>query len=738
LRNLLKTSLLIFICLPCMAFAQAAATKDEPAFLQADNFTYDQNTDIFTAIGNVDLDQNEQIVKADKMIYDKRADTVYAIGHVVFVDKTGQTYFAEKVKLEQKLKTALMQQMGMMFSDGSRLAARAGMQKDDNTIVMEDGVYSPCNLCQSDPHKAPMWQIRADKMVHLKDDQSTYYHNVKVDAYGHPIMYVPYFSNPDPDVVARSGFLMPKFVTDSKNGFMLRNYYYKNFSPYEDATFELTPTTNSGTIFGTQYRHNWSQTSFVFNGSIDQSPVRDGDDNVIKDDRVRGHIFANGATQLDPYWTTGFQVQKTFDDYYLKDFDYYLGDVLQDDVYLEMIKGRDYANINATLFQDLRQNITQQQPDVFPWAKYNLMGTPNDMFGGRWNVNNETVTLFQDNQLAVSRITSIPEWERRDILPGGFQSTIDAKLHADGYWIKQDASFDSTQFEPNLDRTVARFVPSTQGVLSYPLVRPGEDVTAVVEPKIALTVAPEANVNDRIPNVDSRDVEVDVSTLFDSNRFPGNDQIENGSHIAYGVKMGGYENGNGDSAFLTVGQSYRLTSDNPFPDGSGYEDDRSDFVGQLEATFYNHFYADYIFQLNEENLSSQRQEVEATYENDGIELRSNYVFSQEVAGTGLQDRQQLGFSAAKSITKKWAVSVDTLSDLTGEGALLKSGAGIQYKNECLRVSLRGQRDLTEDTTGGAGTSVLFSVGLRNLGGYDTPLLDNDPLYQPFGTNKSKI
>ena len=27
---------------------------------------------------------------------------------------------------------------------------------------------------------------------------------------------------------------------------------------------------------------------------------------------------------------------------------------------------------------------------------------------------------------------------------------------------------------------------------------------------------------------------------------------------------------------------------------------------------------------------------------------------------------------------------------------------------------------------------LFSLGLRNLGGYDTPLLNDDPLYRPFG------
>jgi LPS-assembly protein len=738
-RKLLKVSILAFLCLPLESLA---AQNDQPAAIQADNFIYDQNKQIFTAIGNVDLEQNGQIVKADKMIYDKANDVVYAEGHVVLIDKDGQVYFSEKVKLEQQMKKSVADQMGMMFSDGSRLAARQGVQKDDNTIYLEDGVYSPCNLCGDDPHKPPLWQLRADKIVHDKASQDVYYHNVKLDIYGHPIIYAPYFSNPDPDVKERSGMLMPKFSTDSKNGVMIRNYYYKNFSPSEDATFELSPTTSSGTVFGVQYRHLWDDASFNFNGSADRSAVyADGSDStLVNNDKFRGHIFSDGSLKLSSDWTAGFQVQKTFDNYYLKDFDYYLGDVLQDDAYLQYMNGRDFANINATFFQDLRPDISQQQPDIYPWIKYDAMGDPNQMFGGRWNVDNESVTLFRNGQQSVSRLTTIPEWERRDVLPFGVESTAETKLHADGYWIRQNSPFDVTSpDDPNIDRTVARLVPSVQETLDYPLIRPGKDITSVIEPKVAMTVAPSAVDNAAIPNEDSRDVQIDINNLFDDSRFPGNDQVENGTHVAYGVKMGGYENASGNSGFLTVGQSYRLTDDNPFPVGSGYEDDRSDFVGQLETTFYNRFYTDYRFQFNQENLSAQRHELQATYVNDGIELRTNYVYAQVIEGTNLtENRQQLGFSAAKSLNKQWAASVDTLSDLTGEGGLLQSGVGLQYKNECLRISARAEHDLTDDGTGGADTRFLFSVGLRNLGGYDTPLLENDPLYQPFGTNKSKI
>lgn len=729
----------IFLCLPLPVYA-ALPEGNQPALLQADDFVYDQEQGIFTAIGNVELEQEGQIVTADKMTYDQKQDIVHAEGNVVFIDKTGQVYFADKVRLEQKFKQGLVEQIGLVLPDGSRFAARSGQQEGENKIILRDGVYSPCDLCVRDPQKAPMWQMRASKMVHDKEDKDVYYHNVKFDAYGVPVAYLPYFSHPDPTVKSRSGFLMPSFSTDSKNGFIVRNYYYQNISPSEDATLEVSPTQKSGVIYGGEYRKRFHNAFFNFNGSINQSDVRAGGSStsrIVEEDKTRGHIFANAAWAFQPNWSTGFSFQRTFDDYYLRDFDYSRADLLYSTVNLTHMKDRDYFDVRTMFFQDLRPNITQDQPGILPWVKYDLMGDPNAMLGGRWNVDNEFISLYRDGDQSTSRLTTIPTWERRDVLPLGLQSMVTTKLRTDGYWVRQGSPYDTTQSDPNLDRVVGRFVPSAQGVLSYPLVRPSQSVTALIEPKVAMTVAPNNVRNDRIPNEDSRDAQVDISNLFDDSRFPGSDRIESGSHMAYGVKMGGYHH-NGNSGFLTVGQSYRLTNTNDFPEGSGLEQNRSDYVGQLEFTFYDRFYTDYRFQFNENNFDDRRHELQAYYLGDTVELRSNYIFTQVVEGTGLPtDRQQLGFSAAKALTPKWSAGFDTLTNLTGEANLLKAGLAVQYKNECMRFSVHGDRDLTNNLRGGSDTRIMFSLGLRNLGGYDTPLLRRDPLYDPFGI-KPKI
>ncbi len=734
----MRKTLIAVLLSTALYTAFPAHAEEKEALLQADIFQYDQTADIFTASGRVELMQDGQIVKADRMTYDRRADQVIADGNVVFVDKRGQSYFAKRVELKQKLKQGIVMQMGLVFSDGSRFAAREGRQVDENRVELRDAVYSPCNLCEDDPRKPPLWQLRAGKIVHDKKAQDVYYHRAKLEVHGVPVVYAPYISHPDPSVTARSGFLMPKISTDSKKGLMLRNYYYHTFSPQNDMTLELTPTQDAGTVLGAVWRQKFDKGRLLFDASINRSEVRGGnnDNTLIEPKDTRGHFFAEGRLDINEKWRAGFDVRRTTDDYYLRDFDYGNDDVLHNRVYAERFSGRHYAAVSADYFQDLRRNATQEQPDIAPQLRYDMTGDPNAMLGGRWEVNSSMMNLFRDGEHSVSRLSVHPSWERRDILPMGVQTTWRNKLRLDNYWVRKDSPFDALPGDPNINKTVARAVPSTQFTASYPLVRPSNGINALIEPIAAVTLMPNNGRESDIPNEDSRDIQVDISNLFNESRFAGYDRIETGSHVSYGVKFGGYDT-QGNSAYATLGQSYRITDRNPFPQGSGLENNRSDLVGQIETTFYDRFYLDYRFQFNEQDLEDRRHELQAVYLDDKTELRTNYVFAEGIQGTGLtEDRHQIGFEAARVLIPNWSASVDSVHDLAGNGGLLKAGASIQYKNECIRLALRGERDLTERRSGGSDSRILFSIGLRNLGGYDEPLLSDDPLYKPFAKAKN--
>ena len=48
-------------------------------------------------------------------------------------------------------------------------------------------------------------------MIHDCTEKMIYFEDARLEFFGRPVAYMPYFSAPDPTVKRKSGFLMPKF-----------------------------------------------------------------------------------------------------------------------------------------------------------------------------------------------------------------------------------------------------------------------------------------------------------------------------------------------------------------------------------------------------------------------------------------------------------------------------------------------------------------------------------------------
>ncbi len=735
----MKTSSLFFWVLSLFmyffsqnALAQNTQIKENtpPISLQADLLKYDQNNDLLMASGQVEIEQDGQILLADEVTYSKTRDIATAKGNVTIVGVNGETYFADEAKLSDGLKSGFAKNISTIMSDGSRFVARSGQRIDGHQIIVTDGVYSACRLCEENPTKPPIWQMRAGRIIHDSQNQNIYYHNARMEIFGVPVIYTPYFSHPEPSVERRSGFVKPSFSFDSKLGAAARNYYYFDIAPDKDATVELSVTSKQNSVLGGEWRQRFEHGELFFEGSINRSTIRGGsdDDTILKERDWRGHIFSTGRYDMNDQWRAGFNINRTIDDFYLKDFDYSSDDILKNDLYLERFSGRNYTNANLTYFQDLRPNITEEQPKLTPLIEHKAFGNPNELFGGRWAMNSQFLNLIRDGDQSMSRLSLHPSWERQDYTKHGLKISSEAILRNDNYWIRDLAPGQTGSGDD--DQLQSRFLPSAHFKSSYPLIKPIQSSRLLIEPITSLTLSPNQSIDDDIPNEDSRDIQLDISNLFENNRFSGNDRIETGSHAAYGLKTGVYT-GTGNSAFLTLGQSYRFTDDNSFPNGSGLENDKSDYVGQIELTMDDTYFLDYRFQFDEDSLKGRRHEMQAAVIKDDYTLRGAYLFAQAVAGTGITDRQQFQIEGEKQINPTWAVFGSTLNDLSGDAGLLKASAGVEYKNDCFRLSVKGERDLTDRSSGGAEDRILFSVGLRNLGGYNRERLKHDELFSGF-------
>ncbi|MBL4667273.1 MAG: LPS-assembly protein LptD, partial [Sneathiella sp.] len=287
----------------------------------ADEIRYDRATETVTAAGHVEIVQGDRVLKADKVIYNVTEDKINAIGNVVLLEPSGDVLFADSVELFNELKTGAIRDIRILFTDNSRLAAQSAVRVDENKTIMNKAVYSTCNLCETDRNAAPLWQIKSSKVVHDKLDQTISYENAVLEFYGVPLVYMPYFSHPDPTVTRDSGFLAPSAFVSSTLGYGATIPYYYVISDDKDMTITPTITTDEGVQIATEYRQAFETGEMALDGSLTYVDVRDPSNVKTGDQEFQGHLRGVGEFEFRKDWKWGFDFFTTTTDTYLDKYD---------------------------------------------------------------------------------------------------------------------------------------------------------------------------------------------------------------------------------------------------------------------------------------------------------------------------------------------------------------------------------------------------------------------------------
>jgi LPS-assembly protein len=716
-------------------------TQNEPVNLTADQLEHDEEAQTITATGHVELVQAGRILRADKVVYSLNTDTVSAKGHVVMTDNNGDVHFADEAELTQKMGKGFVKGLESYLSTGGRFTAKQGSE-DGPTKKFSQATYTPCE-CEEDGRGKPAWQIRAKEMIYHEDTHRIAAKDARFEFFGVPAMWTPFISLPDGKEKRKSGFLTPQLDFRSNLGAVVTENYYWNIAPDRDATTGMMVMTNKEPVALATYRQRFDQAQIKLSGSTTYSDWTDsvGAQDVDKGERWRGNFFANGVWDINDLWRAGADVKLTSDDEYLREYNISHDDILVNQIYAERFSGRDYAIGKLLAFQDVRTNegftaaeLAQQfqersdQPDVLPQLEVNLVGDPNATLGGRWNFDTSLVGLHRNGTgLDVDRVDATVGWQRRFVTDFGVVSTLDAGAQGDFYYIYNRAIALGLP-DNEATGTAERFVPHMQLTTSYPMAKPYEKMQAVVEPIAAVTVSSTNNVNNsRIPDEDSQDVQLDANNIFNASRFPGLDRVEDGTHITYGARTGlyGYDGGYGN---IFLGQSERLTThDNPFPVGSGLSNRNSDVVGQVAAGAEN-YGLNYRFQLDSGSFAVQRNEVSGFANWDKFRFNTRYVFTKALEGTDIAlgtSREQVENNISYDFARHWRGRMGAINALDDRPGLRRGLIGLDYFGCCMSFNLTAERNIATDASGDNGTTVSFRIGLKGLGGYDTPNKEDD-------------
>ena len=688
---------------PLSVFQFSGGSENQmPFLLEADKTDYDQANDIVRASGDVRIVRDGRTLTADRIEYRVSEKIISAVGNVVLTEPTGEVLFADEVELTEGLDQGFAIAPKILLPDGSRVAAAGTSRLSKDKVEVYRAVFSPCHLCPDDPQRAPLWQLRAEKISHPETRREIELENATLDIFGIPIVWVPYFSQPDPRVEKKTGFLAPAVGSDETLGLFTEIPFFWNIAPNRDLTVTPHIYTESLPIILGEYRHLFSfgVTEVEASGGV----VDRLENNQSTGTSPRGHLKWTGAASLDENWRTNFQLYRASDDTYLRTFNLDDSGILRSFATAEGFYRNTYINATAFTAQEQRTDFTDDEtPTALPFVTADY-AEPLGFGGINLKAHAGAHVLFRpdggDTQHVAGSVGVNRQWNVAGHL---FNLELDAR--GDVY-----QSSDSTTG----DGIGARFIPRATADWSYPVFRPFGDTIVTLTPRVMGTITPGGMNTSELPNEDSQSQEFDSTVLFRPTMADGRDLFDDGQRLDYGLE--GMVDLSGVRLTGVIGQSLRSDSSRNFGVGTGLEDDLSDIVFGfgIEAGSTFDGYQRFRFDAGDGSIGAAESGMRFDYDPVRLEFQHVYLPFRVFDGQTLTESHQIAGSLRFQVTDHWALLGRHRHNLD-TGSSLRSQIGISYADECISLELVGTRDQTSTAEVGPNDSITFRIALRHLG-----------------------
>ncbi|CAA7614659.1 LPS-assembly protein LptD [Magnetospirillum sp. UT-4] len=705
--------------------AAPAPEGEPPVDLTADQIVHDRELGIVTAVGRVEIVQSGRTLVADNVSYNLKQDIISAAGNITLMEPTGDIVTAEYFELTGDFKDGVARQIRILLSDNSRMAAATATRVGGDRTDLDKGVYTACEPCRKRPDRRPLWEAKAERIIHNQADQSIEYRDAWIEFAGVPVMYTPYLSHPDPTVKRKSGFLVPTAGLSSNLGASLTTPYYWAIAANQDATFTprfLFPSATTTETPGLVESNNNILQRMVLAG---EHRWRGMDGEMLSEasltsdkhtGKLRGHLDATGKFDLDRTWRAGYQIQRASDATYTSLYNFPINarrPWLTTRPYVEGFGRTNYAMAEGFAFQSLRSiDEPDQSPLVLPHAVYSHVGQPGDK-GGYWTFDADTLAYARTEGTDAARMVTRTAWQRPFIGRSGDITTLTTSLRADAY--KSD--FTTAGAESG---TSGRVVPQVAADWRMPFVRNSPTFTQTVEPLAMVAFSPNGGNPAKIPNEDSAGFDPDEINILRADRMPGLDRVEGGARGAYGLRWSGYPARGGYIA-AQAAQGWRAHADSTYGPGSGFAGNLSDYVGRLDVSPNANLAFLNRFRLDKDNLELRRNETTVSAGPPLLRASLSYLMFERTDETSetFNRRHAIGASLSAAITQYWSAYGTIAYDLTDGAGPVGWTARLAYSDECFAFLTNLRKIYVHDADVLAGYELTFNVVFKTLG--DVPL-----------------
>jgi LPS-assembly protein len=755
--------------------------ENSQMLLEADTLVYDNDANTVAAVGGVQIDYGGNKLVAQRVTYDRNSGRLIASGNVAVVDSTGTRIFSDEIDITDDFADGFVNALRVETVDKTYFAAESAKRERGVLTTFNNGVYTACEPCEEKPDRAPIWRIKARKIIWNGEAKTVRFENSRFEMFGYPIAYLPAFEVADPTVKRKTGFLMPGVAYKKELGVGFNVPFYIALAPTYDLTLHSRYYTKQG-FFGMaewRQRFNNGQYSLKIAGIHQEDPgafdVNTVDSGPTGDpNKNRGMIGTKGDFVINPRWAFGWDILAQSD----KNFSYtygipgYASFVQQSQIYLTGLHDRNYFDLRAMRFQ-VQEEVLDSSPsarnDEQPWVlpTWDYAYTPDEpVFGGELNFDvnarvinrsnldtaiingTDDVFAMRGGEGTNSRLTAEAEWKKSIVTDGGL--VITPMFDVRGDVAQSNLSSDSVDAINNMAGTLTgaqyspdgstfgdvaadirsaynRFMATAGLELRWPVLFSSTSSSHVLEPMAQVFARPDERYAGTLgfPNEDAQSFVFDATTLFERDKFSGYDRVEGGTRANIGLRYSGsYANGWTTNALF--GQSYHLAGENSFAEPdlvnvgaySGLETDTSDFVGLVGFATPNGLSASASARLDEQTFELRRTELKAGYSTPPLTLTAKYTFIQAQPLYGFdEDRREVTLAASTRLHENWRVFGSGTYDFESK-VVVRDAVGFAYDDECFSYTMTFS-ETRDRNTEDSSQSIGFNVSFRTLGDFGT-------------------
>ena len=645
--------------------------------LKADKIEVSNDGNKIKAESNVKIKNSDLTLVSDKIEYDKEKLEFVASGNIKLLDKFNNNYYFNKLLTGDKFNNAIGSNVKIRLKDGARIVGSSFNRTESNVNKIDNATYTPCLKENYVIENCPGWKLDAKRVYHDSNNKNVYYENATLSILNIPVLYVPYFSHPDPSVKKRSGILMPSVADDNTLGTSISVPFFYNISSNKDLTITPYIFSKADNYYNLNYRYLSKNHLVSIDTSITDNESGQG---------TRSHTNINGDVS-NPYGVFNYKIETTNNNTYLRK--YYINDltVLTNSLNFTKETDHSYLSFNSSAYEHLNNSNEKKWEYIYPNVKYNINAT-DPILKRNWTVESNFLNYKDINKKTKQQIsTEIQSIKKHTSYETGlvFENYLSSRL----VYINQKSN----------NYSQLRVFPQIGSKISYPLSRVTTASVQTLEPIIMPVIAPYNNY--------TGSVDINNGNIFSLNRATGYSQWEGGPRVNYGVNWLISK----DTYIINtlMGQSIKLNKNKTDTDDeiSHY------FIGNsLNISTIGYITTDLM--IDKDDFYIKDNNINSSIELGKIKFAFDYDYE---AANKIKTSEQISFGAKIRILKDTHLITSIRKDLISDKSIGNS-VGLYFENDCLAINFDHYRDFTSISD------------IKNSRGYSFTIT-----LKPFGTSK---